>query len=811
MNNTSYNICHVFCFVLLFPLLDLQGQTSRVTSDSIVQNPPPVAVALPANPNGLSTDGSKVGDSTGIQPVPDATGTALSPNIDQRARVDTLIDADHVSVRAVTQEVVGSIRHLRGAVVIRTSDTLLTADEVDYNEDTGEAEARGHVHLENFLRGEALECDRADYNVTSGTGKFYKVSGTSTPRVRARKGLLTTNNSFYFQGDWAEKLNNHYILHDGFITDCKLPRPWWRLKSSTFLVVPGDHATTRSSLFYVRQVPLFYFPTFYKSLKKEPRKSGFLMPNIGNSGNKGQVVGLGYYWAINRSYDLVFRGQYFTTAGFAEHLELRGNPNDRTTFDVVVNGLKSESDKFPSGALVIAHAKSYLGNGWFARGELDYISSFGFRQTFTQSFSEAVQNQTHSVAYATKHWSDFALNFVAQRNVNYLDQTPGNNISIRKLPEGEFLAREHLFEVRDFPVWFSMDSTVGVLNRTAPDSSTGPFIPRLDLAPHLTTAFHWAGLRLVPTIGVRETYYGASFTSSSFTTFGNVSSEKLLRSSREVSVDLILPSVARIFDTPASLGSFLGQKVKHVIEPRITYTLVSGIDNYSQIARFDETDILSNTNQMQFSLTNRLLSKDKNGTVTDFITWRLWYDRYFDPTFGGAIIPGQRNIVQSELNLTGYAYLDGLRHSSPIVSSFRVQSRVGLEWRTDYDPVQHRFVNSTATVDARYRQFAFFASDTVLKTTSALAPNSNQFWGRVSYGSQNRRGMSYGFDSRYDFSTSLLQYVQAQATYNTDCCGLSFQIYRFDLPSNQSTGWRIAFALSNIGTFGNLRQQDRIF
>jgi len=34
-----------------------------------------------------------------------------------------------------------------------------------------------------------------------------------------------------------------------------------------------------------------------------------------------------------------------------------------------------------------------------------------------------------------------------------------------------------------------------------------------------------------------------------------------------VTVDLVLPSLARIFDAP----SWIGEKMKHVIEPRATY------------------------------------------------------------------------------------------------------------------------------------------------------------------------------------------------------------------------------------------------
>src|SRR5258708_6228214 len=82
------------------------------------------------------------------------------------------IDADHQ-----TQE--GQLYHLRGNARVETTDSLLTADEVDYNDDTKEALARGHVHFENYVNGDKLDCDHAEYNIDSETGKFFLVRGTS--------------------------------------------------------------------------------------------------------------------------------------------------------------------------------------------------------------------------------------------------------------------------------------------------------------------------------------------------------------------------------------------------------------------------------------------------------------------------------------------------------------------------------------------------------------------------------------------------------------------------------------------------------
>ena len=105
----------------------------------------------------------------------------------------------------------GKVLHLRGSARVETEDSLLTADEIDYNQETHEAEARGKVRYESFSHGEKLNCDRAEYNTESKTGKFYNVNGTSPSRIEARRGLLTTQNPFYFSGEWAEKTEDRYL------------------------------------------------------------------------------------------------------------------------------------------------------------------------------------------------------------------------------------------------------------------------------------------------------------------------------------------------------------------------------------------------------------------------------------------------------------------------------------------------------------------------------------------------------------------------------------------------------------------------
>ena len=213
---------------------------------------------------------------------------------------------------------------------------LFRADEIDYNEDTGDVQARGNVYFEQFERNEKIWADHLEYNTKTEAGKFYDVRGTTAPRIDTRPGMLTSTNPYYFQGKWAERVEGHYILYNGFLTNCRIPNPWWRLKGPRFNVVPQESARAYRSVFLLRKFPLFYTPFFYKSLEKVPRRTGLLMPNIGHSSTRGFMLGVGAFWAINRSYDATYHVQDYSARGFAHHLELRGKPTDKADFDAIL-------------------------------------------------------------------------------------------------------------------------------------------------------------------------------------------------------------------------------------------------------------------------------------------------------------------------------------------------------------------------------------------------------------------------------------------------------------------------------------------
>jgi len=719
------------------------------------------------------------------------------------------IPAGEIEARSVTQWCEGPWCRLRGRAELETAEALLRADSIDYNEQTGEAEARGNVYLKRFAEGEEIWAERVDYNVRTETGRFYAVRGSVPARIEARPGVLHSSNPFYFQGEWAERLQDRYVLHDGFITNCKMPRPWWVLAGSKFDIIPGRRAVAYHTVLRMRKVPLLYAPVYYKPLERMPRRSGLLAPNIGNSSRRGKMLGGGYYWAINRSYDVSYRGQYFTQRGLAHNVDVRGAPREGIEFSGFLYGVNDRGLKLKSGerikqggVLAAVSARADLGWGFQARSQINYLSSLLFRQAFTESFNEAIFSEVHSIGFAGRHWSSYGLNFVFQRHENFQSTQPGDAIVIRKLPLVEFSSRPRQVWRRALPVWVSLDSSAGLMRRKQPLFQTRQFLERTDLRPHVMTAFRWKDISLIPSFSMRHTRYGSSWDGQ------RVVGRSLDRFTREFALALELPSLSRVYKGP----SWLGQGLKHVIEPRASFRKVSGIGDFDRIIRFDETELVANTTEAEISLTNRLLGK-RGGRVFELASWEVWQRRYFDPDFGAAVVAGRRNVLASSLDLTGYAFLDGPRRYSPVVSAFRLAPYpgFGVEWRADYDPLRQKMVNSGLTADARLSKYFVSVGHNSVRSTRTLSPPANQFRGLIGIGQDNRRGWNAAFSAIYDFRTGQMQFSTTQVTYNTDCCGWSVQYRRFSFGARNENQFRVAFVLANIGSFGTLKKQERLF
>lgn len=718
-----------------------------------------------------------------------------------------------VEIRSLEQRTDGPLRVASGDVELRFKSVVLTADIVEYNESSGDLKAEGNIHYRTLDGDQDLRADKLAYNLRTELGTFYDARGRAASASQGGPRLLTTDNPFQFEAPLVIKAGQHYTIHDGTLTNCNPDSPWWTLSAAKSELTPGGSAIVRNGLLRLRGVPLLYMPYFRKSLKRMPRQSGFLTPTIGNSSRFGRILGQAYYWAINRSYDATVGATLYTARGLATNASLRGRPTKNSSFDAVFFDVRDRGRELDDGGRLKQGGNSFdmrgqvtFGEGWRGVADLHYLSSLEFRQAFTQTYEEAVFSQIRSIGFVSKNFSTYSFNVSLLRNEHFQSVARDDNIVIRKLPAIEFNSRPKAFGPKSVPLWFSFDSSLDLISRTQRSFQTRRFVQRGMFFPRVSSRLSYKGLTVTPTLGARAMAYGQRRTPD------GLAGENLYRRTGEFSVDFALPALERIYRSP----KWLGDRVKHVIEPRLRYRYTRGIEDFDSVIRFDAKDLIHNTNEAEISVTNRLYSKnDSTGRVREIASLEVWQRRYFEPEFGGAIVPGYRNVLRSTLDFSSFAFLSEARNYSPIATSLNLSpaSRWTLRWRNDLDPLHNRILNTMAdaTVQVNRKIYAM-AGHRAVRVPRELTPASNQLLMGVRYGDYNRRGWNATLHNVYDYRQGVFLYAISQLTYNTDCCGFSVELRRLSIGNTRSDNQiRISLAIANVGSFGTLRPAERMF
>jgi len=755
-----------------------------------------------------------------------------------------------VRIQALEQEKDGPVYKLRGHVEIRYDTFNLYADEVTYNSDTGETTAEGHVVLDGGPNDEHIEASDGTYNLHSESGTFHNVVGTVGLRTKGGATILTSSSPFAFAGKTVQKIGpDHYLVEDGSVTTCELPRPKWTFNAHQATVDVTGNAVVYRSSFRIRGMPIFYFPYAAFPAQRQGRKSGFLIPSFGRSSTKGTIFGDSVYWAINRSMDATAGAEYFSQRGWAERGQFRARPSDTSYTELTYFGVIDR--KHQGGEEVTLNGEGrFLGN-FRAVSSIDYLSSFVFRLAFSETFAQAVNSEVKSQAFLSNTTRGISYNALVQRYQDFESSQNGDVITILHAPSFGLSSVDR--RLPHTPFYWSFDAAAEGLSRSQPGFRTANLVGRFDLTPAISLPLSFHGWALRPELALRNTFYSQQLVPT-----GNPStalSDSIHRKALEASVDLRLPSLSRIFE-----HSVLGRRVKHVIEPHATYRYVTGINNFSKILRFDARDILSNTNEVEYRIVNRLFSKRTSEQTEDcsastmsalrigapgeqiqpwertytpetvpcasgpqvreIVTWELAQKYFLDPDFGSALVNGRRNVLTTTAEFSGIAFLTEPRHLSPLISRLRVRtsSQADAEWDIDYDFQKGRVNASTALLNYHIGNLTFGGGDAYVQALPGLTfvPNVqqdfNQFRVLAGYGNPNKRGFSGAASFGFDANLAFLQYGTIQTTYNWDCCGFTLEYRRFALGSVRNENqFRFTFTLANIGSIGNLRKQERLY
>ena len=765
----------------------------------------------------------------------------------ERPATNVALGRNEVLIRADEQEKNQDIYNVRGNVEIRFGGYTLNCDQATYDSTTGQITATGHVVFEGGTRNEHLTGSHAEYDVSRDTGKFYDVSGSIGVAVKNRTMYLRSSTPFFFYGKMAEKLGpDRYRVNEGYVTSCQLPKPKWQLDSQSASVEIGDEAVLRHAVLRVRGMPVFYFPYVEHPVDNLGRKSGFLIPEIGQSNSRGFIFGDGFYWALSRNADATLGAAYYSKRGAAQFGQLRAvgytYAFQAQYFGVIDNEGNPATHQHEGGQEVKVNAWKELPYDFRGVLSVDYLSSYLFRLAFAQGFSEAINSEVRSYGFASRNQNGFGLGLLASSYRNYESTAKGDYIEIVHAPSLELSSVERTFTRTNFV--YAFDVALEGVSRNEIGFRTGPIVARLDAAPYLAWPKLFHGWTFRPQVGLRETYYSQRQIITPNAVIEAVD-DAINRNVASASFELRPPTLVKVFGRKP-----FGRVVKHTIEPFGIYRYQTGINDFSQIVRFDARDILADTNEVEYGITNRLYAKksslaaqcfqhpvsqlgesltktekacdDDTAPAGNVITWEIAQKYFGNTTFGDVLVPGRRNVLDTTIDLTGIAFLTGPRHFSPVISRLRAQSGpVDLQWSLDYDPVPGRVTSSTIFAGYRWSNWSVNAGQTyinapgeVLFSPSGTGTPSifNQYRVGVTYGGMSRRGLngavSVGVDSRVGY----IQSATLQTNYNWDCCGVAFQYSRWALGSvRNENAYRFSFSLANVGSFGTIRRLQSLY
>ncbi len=801
--------------------------------------------------------------------LPDDPGQELIPQAVPEPAPET---GTPVEWEAQHQNWAGDTLTLTSDVVFHYRDYVIRADSVTYNRTTTELEADGHLQVTGGPNDVFINASHGDMRLNMHTARFYNVNGSQGVRAMGRTVVYSIPNPLLFSGRvLLQTGEGRYRIVDGSITNCRLPRPDWRIIAHS-INLDDEKASTANAFFEFLGIPVFYFPYLHHPASETGRTSGLLTPVISNGSSiRGYTLGEQMYWAINRSMDMVVGAEYFSKRGWAPNgdFRYRGQGLDQLTarwnalLDRGIEEPVTVSTAHPTGYervnqggvdVNILGRKDFSPNTRVA-GTMEYLSSYVYRLVFDDNYAQAISSQVASDMVFTHNHRGMVPSVWLDRFESFASTNNGNEVRVLHLP----LIR---YDVLDRPLgsgrlYWGLGSSIGYLNRSEPFFHSRN-VGRIDFYPHLSMPLSASGWSFLPEVALRDTGYTISQTprlTGPFTT-PVVSHSALNRADLEASIDIRPPALERDYEFP-----YWHRELRHVIEPELNYRYVGGIGAKAQnVLLFDTADIASNVNEAGFSLTQRFYMRptgekgcgksdkdtgDGSDATNDaakigdcptapreWATWEIAQEYFINSNFGGALIPGRRNVFDATLDLMAPTFLTSPRNIAPITSRVRFEAidNLRIQWDLAYDTIAGQFAADNVFAGYSFGRTTLgighallnAVDDQVTNGTTPTTPatfttlKSQQVQPFLEIGKPSGSGLNLAVNGGYDFVQHEVQYGGVQAVYNWNCCGLTLGYRRFELgtvgsTSRDETQWLYSFTLANFGAVGDIRRSNSVF
>jgi len=725
------------------------------------------------------------------------------------------------SVLAQVQERLGDNRIIfQDAVEMTQGNMRFYADHIEYFVETNRLVATGNVLL--IEPDHQIAADRADFNAKTRLGTFYNAQGfASLGKPADASALSTLDPDVQFYGETLEKVSEDtYVISKGGFTSCVQANPRWEMTSGTLRLRVDHYALLSNMMLKVKGVPALYLPYMYYPLSKDNRSTGFLMPSYGSSSYKGHTISNAFFWAINRSQDATFLHDWYSktgqsVAGEYRYMSLGGSGNLRANLlneRPIRYALDGEEIEQPGRRAfgAFGNLSQSLGGSWHAQARADYSSDLTVDQIYSTDIARASQrtrsygSSISGTARGIRVTGTFDRNeyFAENGTSSVRGNTPRVNIVrpdrlIGRLPVYASVTSEYVrIESKGFDADGAQTRTDGLHRMDIVPAIRFPFNKLAFLAVNTTARFpttFWSDSMIVDVVNDRPVPVSRS---------GSPISRRFL----ELSANVNGPTLVKIWDAP---NNSYAQRFRHSIEPFLSVTYRSSIDNFERIPKLESTDnIVGNATSYSYGMNTRFYAKKTadgpRAIPREVVTATIRQTYYSDA----------RSILSDAGDRS--RNVEPVSRFSPVSVLVRTSPFGGVDgtFRTDYDGRYSRFRSFSANAGWEEPRVSLLAGWSAARFRpdrqgrNIIRP-SQYFNSDLNLRFQQNR---YGFihQLNWDVKTQSLLQHRIAAYYNAQCCGFSAEYQFIDLTRlataavPQDSRFHFSVTLGGIGNVSNI-------
>lgn len=495
-----------------------------------------------------------------------------------------------------------------GNVVIERHQLRLRAEQILHNQETQRLELIDNIQADTTSM--ALIAEKGWLNLESDAGEL--ING----QFYIPSSHLTGKTPVFSFTDQQKS-----ILLDAQFTTCPPEKYDWHL-DTTWLELDQENktGTARHTVLWLKDIPIFYIPWIQFPLGSE-RRSGFLMPSMGDSNSRGFELNTPVYWNIAANHDAIITPHYMRDRGTAlgtEYRYLTRSGSGQLDFEYLDNDEQLDLERYiihytHQSKLADGLSLNLLAN---SASDTEYLTDLGS--------NIRVSNTTHLEKNAKLNYSagNWTTGLMAQ-SFQTIDQAIAvTSRPYRRLPQVTLKGSEDLASFENSYLSASLESEWVEFEH---ESINKPQGSRFHAFPKFTLDSQGNAWFLKPSVGFMQTQYDTT----------DATGNKLDLENRNLSV-FSLDSGLFFERNPAD------SSVIQTLEPRLFYlnipyedqTQLPVFDTSAQSFtfsslfrenRFNGVDRIGDANQVTLALSSRILDKDNGHEIMSFNIGRIYY------------------------------------------------------------------------------------------------------------------------------------------------------------------------------------------